>query len=316
MKILVTGGAGFIGHHLVSELVAGGHDTVVLDNLRRGSRAALAGAERHGSLRFIHGDVRNLETVRCAARGIQRVYHLAAQSNVRDAVSDLDYSFSTNVVGTFNVLSAALAQRVERVVFTSSREIYGEVDAIPVAEDHPMNPKNAYGAGKISGELYCRVFHNTCALDVNVLRLSNVYGSGDRGRVLPIWFDDALHGRDLVLYGGTQILDLVPVRLVVSALLRAGEKSLHGQAVNIGTGIGISLGDLAARVQALPHVHANLRIMPARPFEVTRFVADVTRMQALVGIAPPSDPLDDLSALWDGIRATLPQSPAWSMAAE
>jgi UDP-glucose 4-epimerase len=251
---------------------------------------------------LIEGDVRERDTVRAATTGVERVYHLAAQSNVLGAVSDVDYSFTSNVVGTYNVLVAAREAAVGRIVFSSSREVYGEVDQVPVAEDRPMNPKNAYGASKVAGEVYCRVFQNTYGLDVSVLRLANVYGPGDSDRVIPIWLDRARRGEDLELYGGTQVLDFVPVGLVVEALRRAAERSLGGQPLNVGSGVGTTLYDLAARVQALSDAAVGLRVLPARAVEVTRFVADVSRMCALLGLEPPSDPLVTLDDLWDAVR--------------
>jgi UDP-glucose 4-epimerase len=305
MKALVTGGAGFIGAHLVEALVAAGDEVVVLDNLRRGDRArldAIGRAGRRGALRLIEGDVRDRDAVRAATTGVERVYHVAAQSNVLGAVSDLDYSFTSNVVGTYNVLVAAREAAVGRIVFSSSREVYGEVDQVPVAEDRPLNPKNAYGASKVAGEVYCRVFQNTYGLDVSVLRLANVYGPGDCDRVIPIWLDRARRGEDLELYGGTQVLDFVPVGLVVEALRRAAKRSLGGQPLNVGSGVGTTLYDLAARIQALSGAAVGLRVLPARAVEVTRFVADVSRMRALLGLEPPADPLVALPDLWDAVR--------------
>lgn len=302
MRALVTGGAGFIGAHLVTALAAGGDEVVVLDNLRRGDRSKLAPLEAEGTVRFVGGDVRDLETVRKAMRGVQRVYHLAAQSNVLGAVSDIDYSFTSNVVGTYQVLVAAREAAVERVVFSSSREAYGEVDRLPVAEDRPMNPKNAYGASKVAGEVYCRTFQSTYGLDVSVLRLANVYGPGDRDRVIPIWLDRARRGDDLELYGGTQVLDLIPVGLVVEALQRAGDRPLNGEPVNVGSGSGTTLRSLAARVQRLPGVDVGLQLLPGRAVELTRFVADVSRMRTTLGLEPPVEPLVELAALWETVR--------------
>jgi UDP-glucose 4-epimerase len=243
--------------------------------------------------------------VRDAARGVQRIYHLAAQSNVLGAVSDIEYSFSTNVVGTFNVLVAARDADVERVIFTSSREAYGEVERIPVAEDRPLIPKNAYGASKVAGEAYCRAFANAYGLDISILRLANAYGPGDQDRVIPIWLERARLGQDLELYGGDQLLDLVPIPLVVEALCRAAETSLHGAPVNVGSGTGTSLKALAERVRTLPGVAIGSRILPARSAEVTRFVADVTRMRELLGLEPPSDPLEPLAAMWEAAQSGL-----------
>ncbi len=237
MRVLVTGGAGFIGAHLTAALAQAGDEVIVFDNLRRGERAKLTGLP----VRLVEGDVRDRVAVQKAMEGVARVYHLAAQSNVLGAVSDVDYSFTSNVVGTYNVLVAAREAGVERVVFTSSREAYGEVERLPVAEDHPTNPKNAYGASKVAGEVYCRAFQGTYGLDVSVLRLANVYGPGDRDRVIPIWLERARRGAALELYGGTQVLDLVPVDLVVTALRRAAEVALDGQPVNVGSGVGTAL---------------------------------------------------------------------------
>jgi UDP-glucose 4-epimerase len=217
---------------------------------------------------------------------------------VLGAVADLDYSFGTNVVGTFNVLTAAREAGVERVVFSSSREVYGEVERLPVDESQPFDPKNAYGASKVAGEVYCRIFQRTYGLDVSVLRLANVYGPGDSGRVIPLWLDAARSREDLLIYGGQQLLDFVPIATVVTALRRAAETPLGGQPVNVGTGIGTTLQQLAARVEALPGTRVCVHMLPARPVEVTRFVADVTRMRTLLGIEPPADPLADLSAMW------------------
>lgn len=294
-RVLVTGGAGFIGRHLVAALVAGGHKVTVLDNLHRGNRDAV---ESLGISRFVASDIRDPVAVAEAAGGMQIIYHLAAQSNVLGAVSDIDYSFTTNVIGTYNVLNAARDLDVERIVFTSSREVYGEVDRIPVHEDHPLNPKNAYGASKVAGEMYCRIFATTYGLDVRVLRLSNVYGSGDRDRVIPNWLERARCETDLELYGGEQVVDFVPMQLVVQALQRAATGSLGTQAINVASGAGISLRALADRIQELPNARVNLQILPARPMEVTRFVADVGRMTRLLGIPPPADPLCDLAAVW------------------
>jgi nucleoside-diphosphate-sugar epimerase len=246
--------------------------------------------------------------VRDAARGVQRIYHLAAQSNVLGSVTDVEYSFSTNVVGTFNILMAARDAELERVIFTSSREAYGEVEQLPVAEDRPLNPKNAYGASKVAGEAYCRAFANGYGLDINVLRLANVYGPGDRDRVIPIWLERARSGQDLELYGGNQILDFVPIHVVVAALRRSGETSLHGMPVNVGSGTGTSLTALAERVRGLPGVDIGMHTLPARSVEVTRFVADVKQMRDLLKLEPPVDPLEALTDVWESTRSDIEES--------
>lgn len=293
MRVLVTGGAGFIGRHLVRTLAENGHEVCVFDNLRRGSREAVDRLEAQ----FILGDVRDRPALAAAMRGMEVVYHLAAQSNVLGAVSDIDYSFSSNVIGTYNVLAVARDVHVRRVIFTSSREVYGEVQNLPVSEDRNLNPKNAYGASKAAGEMYCRTFHAAYGVDVSVVRLSNVYGPEDRDRVIPIWLERARRGLNLELYGGSQVLDFVPIHLVVEGLHRAASLALYQQPVNIASGVGITLHQLAGRVSSLFSPAVNFDIMPARPQEVTRFVADVSRMRSLLGIHPPTDPLAGLTSL-------------------
>lgn len=296
---LVTGGAGFIGRHLVQALLTAGWRVRAFDNLNRATTSGLPTEER---FEIVEGDLRDAGAVRAATRGVRRVYHLGAQSNVLGAVADVEYSLQTNVAGTVHVLRAAAEAGVERVVFTSSREVYGEVEALPVLESHPRVPKNAYGASKVAGEAYCSMAHAQEALDVSVLRLANVYGPGDSDRVIPLWLGRAARGEPLDLYGGEQVLDFVPVGTVVEALLRAGELSLGGHAVNVGSGSGVRLRELAVHIQSLARRQLEVRVWPARGMEVTRFVADVTRMRTLLGVEPPADPLVELPAVWQAER--------------
>lgn len=308
MKVIVTGGAGFIGSHLVDRLVRDAvGEIVVIDNLARGRREHMEAHASNPAVQFVEGDIRDPEILETTFDSATHVYHLAAQSNVMGAVTDIGYSFTSNVVGTFNVLSAAQAAGVQRVVFTSSREVYGEAETLPVSEDHPLNAKNAYGASKAAGELYARVFHTTYRLETAVLRLANVYGTRDRDRVIPLWLEATAAGRDLVVYGGEQVIDFVWVQQVVEALVRAAEADIVGRPINIGSGRGTPILELAERTLADSDGHSRLDLQPARSIEVARFTADVSRMQKELGLAPPEDPLFGLPGLRDSYRQ--PASP-------
>jgi UDP-glucose 4-epimerase len=296
MRVLVTGGAGFIGSHLVDALLERGDHVVVLDNLRRGRMEHIAGHVRRGDLKFIEGDIRDEQAVSGAVMGTELVYHLAAQSNVMGAVEDMEYSFSTNVVGTFNVLRASASTGVRRVVFSSSREVYGDQDTIPVREDAPLVAKNPYGASKIAGEAYCRAVQVATGLDCVILRFANVYGHRDRDRVVPIWLRRAAEGDDLDVYGGQQILDLIPVAEAVRALLAAAICPNDGP-YNVGSGQGMPILDLGSRILTMTQADVKLRVLPARDVEVKRFVADVHRMRTILGVEPPADPLSALEAM-------------------
>lgn len=282
MRILITGGAGFIGTHLVRKLLEDPAATVrVLDNLYRG-RNTFAGVPR---VEFLQGDVRDRQTVRSAMDGIDLVYHLAAQSNVLGAVKNIDYSFTTNVAGTVEVLSAARECGVRRMVFTSSREVYGEAAALPVPESAPLNPKNAYGASKAAAELYCRVFAES-GMDVVVFRLANVYGPGDAERVIPLFLAHALSGRPLVIYGEDKLLDFVWIGDVVDALVKAQTAPVAGQTINIGSGEGTTLPALARQILHLTGSSSAIESAAARKVETDRFVADIRLAESLLDHRP------------------------------
>jgi nucleoside-diphosphate-sugar epimerase len=290
MRVAVTGGAGFIGHHVVSVLVARGHSVVVLDNLRRGS------FERPGLDRamLIDGDIRDETACRSAFAGADAVVHLAAQANVMGSQADADYAFTTNVAGTWAVARAAAAAGARHLIFASSREVYGEPETFPVAESAPLRAKNLYGATKVSGEAILGALPGGMP-NVSILRLANVVGTGDCDRVVPRWVAAARCGRPLVLYGGEQVLDFVPVATVVEAVLRLLELGPTGAPINVGSGRPTTLRELATRVLADVRADAGIEIRPPRAIEVTRFVADTTRLKNVLGVSSPEDPLAGLA---------------------
>lgn len=298
MRTLVTGAAGFLGSHLVDALVESGFEVVALDNLRRGRLEHIATHLHQGAIEFHRGDICNRDTLLAVLDRVDLIYHLAAQSNVMGALSDPDYSFNSNVFGTYNVLQAAAARNVQRVVFASSREVYGEPTHLPVKETFPLLVKNAYGASKMACEAYCRAWESTSAGDAIILRFANLYGPRDRDRVIPLWLDSAKRGKDLVLYGGKQVLDFVWVGTAVQALLAAAESRNPG-AINIGTGVGTSLEDLAMRIVIGSGSRSKLTYEAARRAEVTRFIADNTLMRRVLGVVPDADPLCHLQDMMD-----------------
>ena len=230
--------------------------------------------------------------------GANVVFHLAAQSNVLGAIANLEYSFSTNVAGTLNVLECAHAAGVQRVVFTSSREVYGEALQLPVDETHPLRAKNAYGASKIAAEAYCNVFTDR-SIEVAVLRLANVYGPRDSDRVIPIFVRRALQGQPLTLYGGEQVIDFIWIGQVMQTLLEAGLKSDWplGEPINVGSGVGTSILELAETVLQVTQASVRIKIEPPRAPEVIRFVADTSRLRMITQLSDSSDPLMKLPAV-------------------
>jgi UDP-glucose 4-epimerase len=291
-NILVTGGAGFIGSHLVDRLARDpSNQVIVLDSLRRGSVANLEQAMDR--VRFVEGDVRDRAVVEEVTQGVEVVYHLAAQSNVLGAVADLDYSFSTNVAGTFEVLRAAAQAGVRRLVFTSSREVYGDPAQIPVPETAAICPKNAYGASKAAGEMYCRVLSSPAFATV-IVRLANVYGPRDFDRVIPIFVGQALDGLPLTLYGGQQTLDFIWIDTVVDCLIAAGRSGFPPGPLNVGSGKPTALLGLAERIVSQTGSRSPLHVAPSREVEVSQFVADTALLSRLFSVKPIEDPLQYL----------------------
>lgn len=292
MRVLVTGGAGFIGSHLVDRLITEGHEIVVIDNLFRGR---LQNIERHLSLPTFnfHGtDIRDYDALKRHMQGCHIVFHFAAQSNVMGAVQDSDYSFESNVTGTYQVLKAARENGVRRLVFSSSREVYGEAKYIPVDEKHPLEPKNFYGASKVAGEKYCEIFQQMDYFEVVIVRLANVYGHRDYQRVIPIFIESLKKHEDIHIYGGDQIIDFIAIEIVVETLIQAMDNSkvLKGP-INAGSGKGTTLFELAQRLKGLLDTKSKVIVEPPRSAEVVRYTADIRQFRSVFDIPVPEDPL-------------------------
>jgi UDP-glucose 4-epimerase len=297
-KVVVTGGAGFIGSHLVDQLLAETPaDIVVIDNFYRGRRSNLAQHAGNRRLTIVESDIRNADSIDELVHGAHTVFHLAAQSTVMGAAEDLEYSFTTNVNGTFNILRAAARESVPRLVFASSREVYGEPIELPVDEGQPLHALDFYGASKVAGESYCTAFRRAYGLNAIVLRLASVYGPRDIERVIPRWIAQACADEDLTVYGGKQLMDFVWVGLVVDALMRASCLDGPTPPINIGSGHGTPILDLATRICAATHSPSSIQIVPARAVEVVQYVACVDRMRQLLRLEPPADPLEKLTEL-------------------
>ncbi|MEV0621170.1 NAD-dependent epimerase/dehydratase family protein [Nonomuraea sp. NPDC050404] len=243
MRVLVTGGAGFIGSNLVDRLLADGHEVDVVDDLSTGSRDNLAGAAAGERFRLHEMDIRDPALARLMAeRQPEVVCHLAAQISVRKSVADPAHDARLNVEGTAAVLAAAHEGRTRKVVFASSVAVYGRPAAIPVPGDAATDPRSPYAASKLSGEIYLATFRALYGMEYTTLVLSNVYGprqspEGEAG-VVAIFTDALLSGTPTVLYGdGTQTRDYIFVEDVVDGFVRACGGEGNGRRFNLGTGI-------------------------------------------------------------------------------
>ncbi|WP_219461082.1 NAD-dependent epimerase/dehydratase family protein [Nonomuraea rhizosphaerae] len=243
MRVMVTGGAGFIGSNLVDRLLAEGHDVVVVDDLSSGSRDNLAAAARHDRFRLHELDVRDPAVIGLAAEVHPEVIcHLAAQISVRKSVADPVHDASVNVQGTASILTAAQEGNTRKVLFASSVAVYGRPQTIPVPGDAATDPRSPYAASKLSGEIYLATFRALHGLEYTTLVLSNVYGprqspEGEAG-VVAIFTDGLLAGTPTVLFGdGTQTRDYVYVEDVVDGFVKACGSEGDGRRFNLGTGL-------------------------------------------------------------------------------
>jgi UDP-glucose 4-epimerase len=308
MKTLVTGGAGFIGSNLVDALVARGDEVAVVDDISTGRRENLEQALSKGA-ELIELDVRDVEAVAAAVErvGPEVIFHLAAQIDVRKSVADPANDSRVNVEGTINVLSAAQASGVRRLINTSTGgAIYGEGQIIPAPEDHPVAPESPYGLSKFCAENYCALFTRLHGLSTVSLRYGNVYGPrqdplGEAG-VIAIFCGKLLEGGRPKIFGdGKQTRDYVFVGDVVDANLRAAELDVTG-AYNVGRGVQTSVLDI---VNALA-VHSSNGFeadhAPGRSGEVQHIALDPSRTREELGWEAQVDLDQGLARTLDSLR--------------
>jgi UDP-glucose 4-epimerase len=293
-ECLVTGGAGFIGSHLVEGLVSRGHAVRVLDNFSTGSRENLA--PFHDRIELIEADLTDLDAVRTAARDTEVVFHQGALASVPRSVADPLATHQACAGGTLNVLLAAREAGVRRVVYAASSSAYGNSERLPKRETDPTLPLSPYAVAKLAGEQYCAAFSHVYGMETVRLRYFNVFGprqspDSPYAAVIPLFIQAILTGRSPVIHGdGLQSRDFTYVDDVIQAnLLAATAPRASGKVYNIACGKRTTLLDLVARINALlgkdiPSLHDD-----PRPGDVRHSQADISRARAELGYDPRFD---------------------------
>jgi UDP-glucose 4-epimerase len=302
LRALVTGGAGFIGSHLVDRLVDAGHDVIVLDNFSTGRTKNLSRSLRRQNLQPVRADIRKIpRSLVKRLRRVDTVCHLAAVTSVQQSVRDPVFTTEVNLIGTLNVLQAAKALKAERVAFASSAAVYGRPRTFPIAEDAIVSPISPYGASKAASELYLRSFVENHGIEAVSLRYFNVYGprqtASQYAGVISIFAKRALNQQPLQIFGdGSQTRDFIFVSDVVDATMASLEMTPENRTFNIASGNETTVLELARVVQRITGSPKGLEFLPPRTGDIPRSVADTARAKKELGFQARTSLEDGLSA--------------------
>jgi UDP-glucose 4-epimerase len=292
-RVLVTGGAGFIGSHLVDRLIEEKYEVTVLDNFFSGTIENLRKHLDTKRITLVTGDARNSADVRKAISGVSTIFHFTAIVDVQSSMKDPKLTNEVNVGGTLNVLKESLIENVESFIYISTCAVYGEAQYLPINEEHPIAPISPYGASKYEAENHCKTYNHTYGIKICCLRLFNVYGPrqsvGPYSGVITRFINDLEKGHPLTIYGdGKQTRDFIHVKDVVSACLLAMEKRHEAcQAVNIGTGKPTSINELAnILIKKSDQTDLKPIYRALREGDIRNSYADISKAQKMLSFKP------------------------------
>jgi UDP-glucose 4-epimerase len=291
MNYIVTGGAGFIGSHIVEELAHKRHDVVIIDNLFSGKFDNIEPFLDGEKVRFVKGTITDLPLLQELFQGADGIFHQAAIASVPRSIDNPVATNEANVTGTLNVLLAARDAGVRRVVFASSSAVYGDTPTLPKREDMTPNPRSPYAVSKLAGEQYLSVFHEVYGISTISLRYFNVFGprqdpDSPYAAVIPKFITSILNHRSLSIFGdGEQTRDFTYVKDVVQANIRAMESGAQG-VFNVACCRQISIQKLAALIMEVTGISVPLSFEPLRPGDIRDSCADIHRAADAFGYSP------------------------------
>jgi UDP-glucose 4-epimerase len=306
MKILITGGSGFIGSHIVEHYQGKADEIRVLDNLRTGYRKNLDGLD----CKFIEGSITDREMVRKAVEGVDYIFHLAALVSVPESMSKPGECVDINVNGLLNVLEEAAAAGVKKLVFASSAAVYGDNPSVPKVETMLPEPKSPYAITKLDGEYYLGMFQREGRLETAAIRFFNVFGprqdpKGAYAAAVPIFIEKAVMGEDITVFGdGAHTRDFIYVKDIVGALSFAVETPGVTGVFNAGYGGQITINDLASQIISNAGTNSRVLHAPERPGDVKHSRASADKLQA-AGWKPQHTLQNGLAATFDFFKSIL-----------
>ncbi len=302
-KFLVTGGAGFIGSHVVDRLVNDGQNVRIIDNLSTGNLENIKGPLASGAVEFVNGDIRDAAIVAKCMQGITSVIHLAALVSVPLSVENPDLTFDINLLGTLNLLREGVKAKIPKFVFISSCAVYGEPEFLPLTEEAHTHPISPYADSKLIAERYCLGFSERQLLQTAILRFFNVYGPRQKmnaySGVITRFIDAITEEKPLTIYGdGQQTRDFVNVKDVASAVVSVAEDtSIDSGVFNIGSGKQTSILELANTLLDLSGADLDILHEAPRSGDIEKSYADIRKAKKLLGYEPKVDLRAGLQAL-------------------
>ena len=297
MKYLVTGGAGFIGSHLVDRIISEGHEVVVLDNFASGKKYNLENAQSTGKLTLIEGTILNDNDLDAATAGVDVVFHMAVEC-VRKSIGDPVGNHHANATGTLMALEAARRNKVQRFIYCSSSEVYGNADLGALSEDETVcQPTTVYGASKLVGELYTQAYLRTYGMETAVVRPFNAFGprehdQGVLAEVIPRFVIKVINGQAPIIFGdGSQGRDFTYVTDTADGLWRAAHSdAMVGQIANIGWGRMVSVKEVAEEIiKQCGRNDVSVEHVPDRPGDIQSLIARTEKATELLGFKPQVD---------------------------
>ena len=288
MKILITGGAGFIGSNLTKTLLQQHNQVIVLDNLSSGYKKNISSLS---SFSFVEGDIRDCELLDKLMKNVDVIYHLAASVGNKRSIDNPFLDADINVRGTLCVLEAARQHHVKKIIVTSSAGIFGELKTLPIKEDHPIEPRTPYASSKLYAEKIALAYADLYGIEAVCLRYFNVYGPHQRldpyGNVIPIFVFKMLNNQPLTVFGdGEQTRDFVHVYDVVQANIKAAQKPGLIGAFNIASGTQITLNQLIDELISISGIQPIIQYQTPRPGDVRHSLADITAAKNAFSYSP------------------------------
>jgi len=306
MRTLVTGGAGFIGSHIVEELLRRGDNVRVLDNFSTGRRENLGSLP--GKPEVIEGNLQDIETLRTCLRDVDRVFHLAAFISVPQSMADPETCFTVNVCGTASLLEESHRAGVGKVILSSSTAVYGNTDVFPTPEETPFAPLSPYALSKQVNELYALLYARSFNLQTVALRYYNVFGprqrpDSDYAAAIPIFAQRLVADQPIVIYGdGKQSRDFIYVKDVVRANLLAAEANVTGESFNICTGHETNLLDLVQAISRVTQTNPLIRFEPPRPGDIFKSVGNPQKAVKMLKFLPQTSLAEGLEQTIDWMK--------------